>query len=165
MVRCLFLISLVSLILIILTPGSVYTRNVLMGIPCFAVPVPGMLAPLLVYYLSFYVTLDFVTRFSSVTLTCLLWRKLSNRESILKGAQTGGGKGIKLRVIRKSYLHLAENVFGFVTLCIVQTVLMYIPLDSGTMAGISLCLYLRCLLNPILYTLSTTNFIAKFRMQ
>ncbi len=159
-----FLISLVSLILIILIPRSVYTGNVLMGIPCFVVPISGRQTPLLTYYLPFYMSLNFVTRFSSVALISLLSWKLDRRESILKGSRTGG-EGVKLRVIRKSYLHLAENLFGFFTLCIVQTVLMYIPLDSGTMAGISLSLYVRCLLNPILYTLSTTNFIAKLVTQ
>ncbi len=52
-------------------------------------------------------------------------------------------------------------MFGVVSVCIVQTVFTYIPLGSGTIGTQWSLAVSQMSFNPILYTLSTANFIAK----
>ena len=156
-----FSISAVTLILTSFLPGTINKDNIV-KVPCFVFPVAASQTLGTIYFLSIYVSLNLVTRLGTILFTTLTLRKLKQPEKT--HLRKSGGGSVKAKVIQKSYVYLSVNIFGLVTFWIVQAVLLYIPVDSGTMAGISLSLYVRCLLNPTLYTITTRNFITRFRI-
>ncbi len=152
------IIFLLLLILSLVVRKFMGVTNAVIDIPCFLVPVTTT-APRDIYMLVIYLLNHCVPCIISLVAIGLAMRKLGD-SGILQSSRAGKSK-VKESAYRRSSIIVILTVWSFLSVCVIQTFLLYrnIAIDSTTMVTVGLVLLARSLIIPVLFTLSTQNFI------
>ncbi len=145
--------------LVIILSVYILIRNseTFLEIPCVLAPIAGRSMPNALYFLILYLLFNCVVCFTSVALLTLASYRLRISES--PKLRHSGSSSIKLSAFKRNCLVIVMNIVYISVTCTAQYLLLHTRVHSSLMVRALLIIYIRCLLNPLLYNLSTRNFI------
>ncbi len=152
------IIFLLLLILSLVVRMFMGVTSAVIDIPCFLVPVTTT-APRDIYMLVIYLLNHCMACMITLVAIGLAMRKL--RDSGIPQSSRARKSKVKESAYRRSSLIIMMAVCNFVSVCVIQTVVLYrnLAIDNTTMVTVGLVLLVRSLIMPVLFTLSTQNFI------
>lgn len=150
-------ISLLLMIFVLVGHALIRGSGSLISIPCVVIPVSDWKAPHSLYLLLCYLLFQSSTCIASAVLTILSLRKLRAPDSL--NLRQSRRNGLKEAAYRRNCVVITSVTLNLALVCISQGVVLHIEADTTIMIIMGLLLYSRSLINPILYTLTTQNFI------
>ncbi len=148
---------LLLLVLPLLAYPFIRDSDTLLEIPCVLVPIAGQSMPNALYFLIFYLLFNCAICFTGVALLILASYRLQTSES--PKLRHSGGSSIKLSAFKRNCLIIVMNIVYVLVTCIVQYFLLNTTVDSTVMVFALLAICSHCLINPVIYNISTHNFM------